>query len=77
MAGKDREERHEVTLGFHGGGGLAMRLTEKDAKALLDALPKGDWHDVEDAEGPVRINLAQVVFVRTERAEHRVGFGLV
>lgn len=76
MARTDKDERHEVNLGFQGGGGLSLRLSEKDAKSLLDALPKGEWHDVEDVDGPVRINLSQVVYVRTERAEHRVGFGL-
>lgn len=76
MARADKDERHEVNLGFQGGGGLSLRLTETDAKSLLDALPRGEWHDVEDVDGPVRINLAQVVYIRTERAEHRVGFGL-
>jgi hypothetical protein len=76
MAKDTKDERHGVTLGFQGGGGLAMRLTDKDATALREALEKGGWFDVEDADGPVRINLTQVVFVRSERDEHRVGFGL-
>jgi hypothetical protein len=76
MAKDSKDERHGVTLGFQGGGGLALRLTEKDAKSLTDALAAGGWHDVDDADGPVRINLAQVVYVRTEHDEVRVGFGL-
>jgi hypothetical protein len=76
MAKDTKDERHGVTLGFQGGGGLALRLTEKDAQALADALAGGEWYDVEDASGPVRINLSQVVYVRTERDEQRVGFGL-
>ena len=76
MAKDTKDERHGVTLGFQGGGGLALRLTEKDATALADALAGGEWYDVEDASGPVRINLSQVVYVRTERDEQRVGFGL-
>ncbi len=76
MAAKDKETRHQVTLGFAGGGGLALRLLDKDAQALLAALSKGEWHDVEDSEGPVRINLSQVVYVRTEREDPKIGFGL-
>ncbi len=76
MPAKDKDQRHGVTLGFQGGGALALKLTQKDTAALLDALAKGDWHEADDLEGPVRVNLAQVVYVRTESAEHRVGFGL-
>lgn len=73
---KDKDVRHHVTLGFQGGGGLALKLTDKDAEGLMAALEKGDWHDVEDADGPVRVNLSQVVYVRTERDEPKIGFGL-
>jgi hypothetical protein len=76
MAKDTKDERHGVTLGFQGGGGLALRLTEKDAAALTAALAGGEWHDVDDADGPVRINLSQVVYVRTEKDDVRVGFGL-
>ena len=76
MAKDTKDERRGVTLGFQGGGGLALRLTDKDATALRDALAAAGWFDVQDADGPVRINLAQVVYVRTEKDEQRVGFGL-
>jgi hypothetical protein len=76
MAKDTKDERHGVTLGFQGGGGLALRLTEKEARGLTAALAGGEWYDVDDVDGPVRINLSQVVYVRTERDEQRVGFGL-
>lgn len=76
MPAKDKDERQGVTLGFQGGGGLALKLTAKDTTALLTALPNGGWHEVDDFEGTVRVDLSQVVYVRTESAEHRVGFGL-
>ena len=75
-AARDKDVRQGVALGFQGGGGLALKLTAKDTTALLAALPKGEWHEVDDLEGTVRVNLSQVVYVRTESAEHRVGFGL-
>jgi hypothetical protein len=64
----------KVTIGFFGGG-LAMRLDSKELDQLLKKLPEGGWHDVEAEDGTVRINLAMVVYVQTDRAEHRVGFG--
>ncbi|HVP03863.1 MAG TPA: hypothetical protein VMT10_14945 [Solirubrobacteraceae bacterium] len=73
---KDKDPREHVTIGFQAGGSLALRLTEKDRVTLLDALAKGDWLDLDDVEGPVRVNLSQVVYVRTENAEQHVGFGL-
>jgi len=76
MPAKDKDQRHGVTLGFEGGGALALKVTDKDATALLAALPKGEWYEFDDLEGSVRVNLSQVVYVRTESAEHRVGFGL-
>jgi hypothetical protein len=76
MATKDKDQRQNVTLGFQGGGSLVLKLTEKDTGALVTALPKGDWHELADIEGSVRVNLSQVVYVRTENADHRVGFGL-
>lgn len=68
----DRKEK--VTIGFFGGG-LSLRLPSKELDKLLKALPDGGWHDLETDEGSVRLNLAVVVYVQTDRAEHRVGFG--
>ena len=43
--------------------------------AALQALKAGDWHDLNVDDGTIRLNLGEVVYVRTERDEHRVGFG--
>jgi len=73
---KDKDARERVIVGFQHGGSLSLKLTEKDRKDLLDGLAAAGWHDVEDADGPVRLNLSQVVYVRTESGEQHVGFGL-
>jgi hypothetical protein len=73
---KDKEARVRVVLGFQGGGTLPLKLTEADSKQLLDALGSGEWHDIADADGPVRVNLSQVAYVRSEADDHQVGFGL-
>ncbi|CAB4859926.1 unannotated protein [freshwater metagenome] len=71
----EKDQRQNVALGFQGGAGLSLRLKPKDAEKLFAQLAEGGWHETEDASGPVRIDLSQVVFVRAEREEHRVGFG--
>jgi len=73
---KDKDARSRVVLGFQGGGALPLKLTEADTKKLMDALAKGEWHDIADADGPVKVNLSQVVYVRSEADEQKVGFGL-
>jgi hypothetical protein len=64
-----------VTIGFTGTQVLGVRLEESDLNALLEALAKGDWYDVTVDDGTIRMNLSQVVYVRTNLDELRVGFG--
>ena len=64
-----------VTIGFTGTQILGVRLEEADLDALLEALSKGDWYDVTVDDGTIRMNLSQVVYVRTNLDELRVGFG--
>jgi hypothetical protein len=65
----------KVTIGFFGGA-LSLRVSSEQRDALLKALPAGGWHDIEAEDGTVRVNLAIVVYVRTDRDKHRVGFGV-
>ena len=67
-------EKEKVTIGYFGGG-LSMRLESKELDKLLKKLPDGGWHDIEAEDGTVRVNLGVVVYVQTDRSEHRVGFG--
>jgi len=64
-----------VTVGFQGGQVLALRLTDAQLKALNAALGTGGWHEIDSEDGPVRIDLAQVVYVSAESDDLRVGFG--
>ncbi len=64
-----------VTMGFAAGQVLAVRVEDAALDELLQALAGGGWHDVALDDGTMRLNLALVVYVRTERDEHRVGFG--
>ncbi len=54
---------------------LAVRLEDDALDELLQALKGGDWHDLTVEDGTIRLNLSQVLYVRTDRDEHKVGFG--
>jgi hypothetical protein len=64
-----------VTIGFQGSQVLTLKMQDADLDALLTALSAGDWHDLTVDDGTVRANLSQVVYVKTDRDESRVGFG--
>jgi hypothetical protein len=66
-----------VAIGFQGGQVLALRVSDEQLAALNKALvaESAGWHDLDSDEGPVRLDLSQVVYVRAESDELRVGFG--
>jgi hypothetical protein len=64
-----------ISVGFQGGQVLALRVADEQLQALYDALGKGGWQVIEGEDGPVRMDLAQVVYVSAESDELHVGFG--
>ena len=65
-----------VSIGFSSPQVLAVRMEDAALDALLVALAGGAWHDLAVDGGTIRLNLGEVVYVRTERDEQKVGFGL-
>jgi hypothetical protein len=64
-----------ISVGFQGGQVLGLRVSEAQLKALHDALKDGGWHELKSEDGPVRLYLGQVVYVRAEEEDSHVGFG--
>ena len=65
-----------VTIGLSGVPQvLAVRVEDEALDALLQAVAGGEWHDLTVDDGTIRLNLSQVIFVRTSRDELKVGFG--
>ena len=64
-----------ISVGFQGGQVLALRVTDEQLEALYRAIGGGGWHELASEDGPVRLDLGQVVYVRAEGDEQRVGFG--
>jgi hypothetical protein len=71
MASGDRR----VSVGFQGGQVLALRVSDEQLKSLHKSLGAEGWHELETEDGPVRVDLTQIVYVRAESDDSRVGFG--
>jgi len=65
-----------TALGFQGGQVLSLRLPEEVLISLRTTLKEGKdrWVEVEAADGAVLIDVGQVVYLRVESDEHRIGF---
>ena len=63
-------------IGFAGGQTLSLRLPEDELETLRRMLREGRerWHEVAAADGAVLVDLGQVVYLRVDSDEHRVGF---
>jgi hypothetical protein len=66
-----------AAIGFQGGQVLSLRISEENLAELRSALAAGNgdgWREVEAADGAVVLDLSQVVYLRVESDESRVGF---
>jgi hypothetical protein len=66
-----------VDIGFQGGQVLSVRVAADSHDALRKAL--GDerserWFELTTADSDISIDLSQVVYVRLDTEEQRVGF---
>lgn len=70
----DRPKR--IALGFHAGGALSLRVSAEALSALQKMLTDNEtvFREIETADGPVLVNLGQVIYLRVESDEQRVGF---
>jgi hypothetical protein len=64
-----------ISIGFQAGQVLSLRVADDQLKTLYKALQDGGWLELASEDGPVRLYLGQVVYVRAEDEDSRVGFG--
>jgi hypothetical protein len=64
-----------LTLGFQGGQVLALRVSEAQLSDLYKKLGGTGWYELDSEDGPVRVDLAQLVYVSADSSEPHVGFG--
>jgi hypothetical protein len=65
-----------ISLGFQASPPIALRVSEDALAGLRDALEGGGWHEVAADDGTVRMNLQYVLWLKVDKDEPRVGFGL-
>ena len=65
-----------TALGFQGGQVLSLRLSEETLTSLRDTLKEGRerWVEVEASDGAVLVDIGQLVYLRVESDEQRIGF---
>ena len=66
-----------IDIGFQGGQVLPVRVTQEAHDAFKKALTDSGserWFELQTQDSDVHIDLSQVVYVRLDTEEHRVGF---
>ena len=65
-----------TAVGFQGGQVLSLRLSDDVLSSLRDTLKEGKerWIEVDASDGAVLVDVGQVVYLRVESDEHRIGF---
>jgi hypothetical protein len=66
----------QISIGFQASMPIALKCSQEQLDQLLGALGGEGWHDLEGDDGTIRLSLQHVLWVRADKAEHRVGFGL-
>jgi hypothetical protein len=67
-------ERRRTDIGFAGGQVLAVRLEQSAYEELHKALGGDGWHELKTEDSDIAIDLKQIVYVRVDTEQHRVGF---
>jgi hypothetical protein len=71
------DEVKRIDIGFQGGQVLPVRVQTDEYEGLRRALgnEKADrWFELKTQDSEVALDLAQIVYVRLDTEEHRVGF---
>jgi hypothetical protein len=71
------EPPRRIDIGFQGGQVLPVRVTQEAHDAFKTALSDSSserWFELQTQDSDVHIDLSQVVYVRLDTEEHRVGF---
>ena len=65
-----------TAVGFQGGQVLSLRLSDEVLNSFRDTLKQGKerWLEVEASDGAVLVDIGQVVYLRVESDEQRIGF---
>jgi hypothetical protein len=65
-----------ISIGFHASPPVALRITDAELAKLQAAIGGEGWHEVDAEDGTVKFSLEHVLWLKVEKDEQRVGFGL-
>jgi hypothetical protein len=65
-----------ISIGFQASPPLAARVAQEELGRLQDALGTAGWHELDAEDGVIKLNLSQVQWLRVEKEEQTVGFGI-
>jgi hypothetical protein len=71
------DESRRIDIGFQGGQVLSVRVSQEVHDSFRKALSDSNadrWFELRTQDSDVHIDLSQVVYVRLDTDEHRVGF---
>lgn len=66
-----------IDVGFQGGQTLAVRTSQDSYDALAKALEdekSAGWHTLETDDSQILIDLSQVVYIRRDSGNQKIGF---
>ena len=65
-----------ISLGFTASMPVSIKAPQEELDKLMGALGGEGWHEIAGDDGTMRLNIANVLWVRVESDEHHIGFGL-
>ncbi len=65
-----------VSIGFHASPPVNLRMSDDELAKLQAAVGGDGWHEITADDGDVKLNLQHVLWVKVDKDEQRVGFGL-
>jgi hypothetical protein len=65
-----------ISIGFQASPPLATRVSDEELSRLQSALGGEGWHEVQAEDGSIKLSLQHVLWLRVEKDEQRVGFGI-
>jgi hypothetical protein len=65
-----------ISIGFHASPPVALRVSDDELAKLQDAVGGEGWYTVNAEDGTVKLDLQHVLWLKVDKEEQRVGFGL-
>ncbi|MCW2998201.1 MAG: hypothetical protein JWN65_1750 [Solirubrobacterales bacterium] len=65
-----------ISIGFHASPPVNLRVSDDELAKLQAAIGSEGWHEIVADDGDVKLNLQHVLWLKVDKEEQRVGFGL-